>query len=177
MSVSIHGILLSIPRRFKSALITGHAGLRDGIAACDSLEIMAVRRTTGLVSVTAAIFGNALVTLIKAAAAAPAGSSLMFAEAIHSFADTLNQALLLIGVRRSIKKPSKNFIYGYGHERFFWALLSACGIFFVGACVTTYRGVMALLYPEPVEINAAIFLVLGASFIIEAGTFLIAPPQ
>jgi len=135
---------------------------------------MAIRRTAGLVSVTAAIFGNALVTLIKTAAALSSGSSVMFAEAVHSFADTLNQALLFIGVRRSIKKPSKNFIYGYGHERFFWALLSACGIFFVGAGVTVYRGVISLLHPEPVEINALIFLVLGASFIIESGTFLIA---
>ena len=94
---------------------------------------MAVRRTAGLVSVTAAIFGNALVTLIKTSAALTSGSSVMFAEAVHSFADTLNQTLLFIGVRRSVKKPSKHFIYGYGHERFFWALLSACGIFFVGA--------------------------------------------
>ena len=135
---------------------------------------MAVRRTAGLVSVTAAIFGNALVTLIKTSAALTSGSSVMFAEAVHSFADTLNQTLLFIGVRRSVKKPSKHFIYGYGHERFFWALLSACGIFFVGAGVTVYRGVLSLLHPEPVEINALIFLVLGASFIIESGTFLIA---
>ena len=135
---------------------------------------MAVRHTAGLVSVTAAIFGNALVTLIKGGAALTSGSSVMFAEAIHSFADTLNQTLLLIGVRRSIKKPSKRFVYGYGHERFFWALLSACGIFFVGAGVTIYRGVMSLLHPEQVEITALLFLVLGASFIIESATFLIA---
>src|SRR3989338_953174 len=85
---------------------------------------MAVR-TVGLVPVVAAIVGNALVTVIKAVAALASGSSVMFSEAVHSLADTLNQVFLLIGVKRSSKKSDEGFGYGYGNERFFWALLSA----------------------------------------------------
>src|SRR3989338_8025739 len=131
-------------------------------------------RAVGLIPVVAAIVGNALVTVIKAVAALASGSSVMFSEAVHSLADTLNQVFLLIGVKRSSKKSDEGFGYGYGNERFFWALLSACGIFFVGAGVTLYNGVLALLHPGIVEIHALVFLVLGASFIIEAITLWIA---
>lgn len=135
---------------------------------------MAERRTAGLIPVAAAFVGNLLVTIIKAGAAAASGSSVMFSEAIHSLADTLNQLLLLIGVERSFKKADEDFHYGYGRERFFFAVLSACGIFFGGAGITLYKGVTSLLHPQPVEISALIFLVLGASFIIESLTFWIA---
>ncbi|MDO8552587.1 MAG: cation diffusion facilitator family transporter [bacterium] len=134
---------------------------------------MAVR-TVGQIPVIAAIIGNALVTFIKTGAALASGSSVMFSEAVHSFADTLNQTFLLIGVKRSYKKASENFGYGYGYERFFWALISACGIFFIGAGITLYNGVSSLLNPRPLEINAAVFAVLGASFVIEAITLSIA---
>ena len=46
-------------------------------------------------------------------------------------ADTVNQALLMVGVKRSGKKATDAFIYGYKKERFLRALISACGIFFV----------------------------------------------
>ncbi|MCR4280817.1 MAG: cation diffusion facilitator family transporter, partial [Candidatus Kaiserbacteria bacterium] len=134
---------------------------------------MAVR-TVGLIPVMAAIVGNALVTFIKALAALASGSSVMFSEAVHSFADTLNQVFLLIGVKRSSRKSDEDFGYGYGNERFFWALLSACGIFFVGAGVTLYNGISSIIRPEPIEIHALVFLVLAASFVIEAITLWIA---
>lgn len=135
---------------------------------------MEKRNTTGLIPVAAAFVGNLMVMLVKAGAAAVSGSSVMFAEAIHSLADTLNQLLLLIGVRRSSKKADQDFGYGYGHERFFWALLSACGIFFIGAGVTLYKGILSILHPEPVEIHALVFVVLGVSFVIELFTLWIA---
>ena len=135
---------------------------------------MAVRETRGLVPVLAALGGNIGVLIIKALVASASGSSAMFAEAIHSAADTLNQALLLIGIRRSRRKADEEFHYGYGPERFFWALISACGIFFIGACVSVYRGVMALLYPQYIELTAYAFLVLAVSFVIEFWTFRIA---
>ncbi|MEK7106790.1 MAG: cation diffusion facilitator family transporter [Patescibacteria group bacterium] len=130
--------------------------------------------TVGLIPVVAAIAGNALVTFIKTGAAILSGSSVMFSEAVHSFADTLNQTLLLIGVKRSYKKPSDDFGYGYGHERFFWALISACGIFFIGAGITLYNGISSLINPKPLEIHALVFIVLGVSFVIESLTLWIA---
>src|SRR3989338_6642607 len=135
---------------------------------------MIVRQTVGLVPVVAAVIGNALVTLIKTGAAIASGSSAMFSEAVHSLADTLNQSFILIGVRRSYKKPDEDFGYGYGRERFFWALISACGIFFIGAGVTFYNGVSSLINPKPLEIHTLVFIVLGVSFVIESLTLWIA---
>ena len=54
---------------------------------------MALRQTAGFWPVAAAIGGNATVTVIKFMAATVSGSSSssMLSEAVHSFADTLNQ--------------------------------------------------------------------------------------
>ncbi len=128
----------------------------------------------GIVPVLAAVMGNAIVSIIKLSAALTSGSSAMFSEAIHSFADTANQIFLLIGITRSRKKATEDFVYGYGRERFFWAVLSACGVFFVGAGVTMYHGITSLIKPEPVEISPFVFAVLGVSFVVELATFFIA---
>ncbi len=138
---------------------------------------MALQGTTGFTSVAAALIGNTLVTIIKFAAAIVSGSSSMFSEAVHSLADTLNQLLLLIGLRRSLKKADDYFEYGYGNELSFWALISACGIFFVGAGVTAYSGIFAFLNPHHVSISPIIFGVLILAFLIESYTLWVAASQ
>src|SRR3989344_8525356 len=135
---------------------------------------MALQHTSGFRPVVAAIAGNAVVTVSKFGAAVVSGSSSMFAEAVHSFADTLNQTLLLIGLKRSLKKADESFEYGYGSERFFWALISAVGVFFVGAGITAYKGVTSLTYPEEIEFTIVVYVVLVVAFIIELYTFCIA---
>jgi len=130
--------------------------------------------TIGLWPVAAALMGNVVVTMFKFVAAFASGSSAMFNEAIHSVADTSNQLLLLIGLRRSRKKADEDFEYGYGLERFFWALLSACGVFFVGAGVTISHSIESLLKPHPIEIQSVVFVVLFISLVIESWTLFIA---
>ena len=82
--------------------------------------------------VIAAIVGNTLVTASKFVAWALSGSSSMLAESIHSLADTANQILLLVGIQRSRKPPTRLLKFGSGQERYFWNLVSACAIFFLG---------------------------------------------
>src|SRR5947208_2061215 len=135
---------------------------------------MAAHTTKGFVPVLAALIGNALVAIVKIIVAISSGSSAMFSESVHSIADTSNQALLLLGVTRSRKKPTKEHSYGYGGERFFWAIISACGIFFVGAGVTVYHGAHTILYPEQITINANTFIVLFIALIVESLTLWIA---
>ncbi len=138
---------------------------------------MALQNTVGFRSVIAAVIGNAIVTVIKFFAAAVSGSSSMFSEAIHSLADTANQTLLLVGLRRSLKKADQDFGYGYGNELSFWALISACGIFFVGAGVTAYSGVASFLHPEAIEFSWIIVGVLITAFVIESYTLWVAVSQ
>jgi len=128
-------------------------------------------------SVIAALIGNFFVTIIKTIVSVFSGSASMFAESVHSFADTLNQSLLLVGLKRSKRPADDSRGYGYGIERFFWSLISACGILFIGAGVTVYHSIDSLLSPSGVEIhnlNYNIILVLITSFIIEGITLFIA---
>ncbi len=99
----------------------------------------------GKFSVFIALLGNAFVTTLKVITATITGSTTMFAESVHSLADTLNQSLLLIGLNRSKKPADHARGYGYGIERFFWSLISACGILFIGAGVTIYHSIVSLL--------------------------------
>ena len=80
----------------------------------------------------------------------------------------------MIGVKRSAKKATDTFSYGYKKERFLRALISACGIFFVGAGVTTYHGIAALITPGEIHISLRTFIILGISFVIESTTLGIA---
>ena len=125
-------------------------------------------------SVKVAISSNALVCCLKFIVALTGGSASMLAEAIHSLADTANQALLWIGIRRSRIGPSREFPLGRGQERFVWGLISACGVFFVGAGVTIYHGIHGLLHPYEPEINKWTVIVLGISFLTEGGSLVVA---
>lgn len=132
--------------------------------------------TSGVLPVLSALLGNIFITGIKFLGFSLTGSSAMFSEAIHSFADTANQGLLMVGLSRSSKKPSESFAYGHGKERFIWALMSACGIFVLGCGVTVYHGIEGLMHPaESSEMNLGIiFTILFIALVVEGATFLIA---
>jgi zinc transporter 9 len=128
--------------------------------------------TQGKKSVMAALLGNTFVTIVKAGVFFVSGSVSMFAEAIHSFADTLNQSLLLVGINRSLKPADSVRGYGYGIERFFWSLISACGILFIGSGVAIYHSVYSLFHAGEVvtEFSVLSLAVLILALIIESFT-------
>ena len=136
-----------------------------------------LNKTQGNKSVIYALFGNVFVTIIKTVVAIISGSASMFAESIHSFADTLNQSLLLIGLKRS-KRPADDIHgYGYGIERFFWSLISACGILFIGAGVTVYHSLESLLSGSVGDANHFSYftiLILCIALVVESITLFIA---
>ncbi|MGE5425603.1 MAG: cation diffusion facilitator family transporter [Bacillota bacterium] len=127
-------------------------------------------KSAGSLPVLAAFAGNAIVCISKTLGFFVSGSSAMFSEAVHSFADTANQSLLLIGLKRSHIAPSLEYPYGHGRERYIWALISACGIFFIGAGVTVYHGIDAFWHPSTFRFSFWPILILIASFIIESFT-------
>ncbi|MDC1143188.1 cation diffusion facilitator family transporter, partial [Planctomycetota bacterium] len=92
---------------------------------------------------------NAFMTTVKFVVAFLSGSGSMFAEAMHTLADTGNQGLLLMGIKKSDKPANQMFSYGFGAERFFYALMSAVGIFVLGCGVTMYHGIHSLIHPTP----------------------------
>lgn len=132
--------------------------------------------THGKKSVIAALLGNTFVTIIKTIIFFVTGSTSMFAESVHSFADTLNQSLLLIGLKRSKRPADQSRGYGYGIERFFWSLISACGILFIGAGITIYHSIDSLIHKnlEIYSFNILSIVVLLVALFIESITLFLA---
>ncbi len=117
-------------------------------------------------AVFAALVCNTFLAVVKFVAFAFSGSGSMFSEGMHTLADAANQGLLYLGIKRSEKAPDAMFSYGYGGERFLFALLSAVGIFVLGCGVTVYHGISSLLKPHPLQIKWWLFLILGLSFVL-----------
>ena len=121
----------------------------------------------GKSAVLLAVLGNGFLTVIKFLAFLMTGSGALLSEAVHSFADTSNQGLLYFGAMRSTRPADERFQYGYGADRYVYALISAMGIFVLGCGVTIYHGVNSLFNPPKLEISWIAFAVLGLSFVIE----------
>jgi cation diffusion facilitator family transporter len=115
----------------------------------------------------AALAGNALIAVIKFAAAAITGSSAMFSEGIHSMVDTGNQVLLLHGMRRARRPPSSRFPFGHGKEIYFWSFAVAILIFAVGSGVSLYEGIIHTLHPKPIGSPMVNYIVLSLALIFE----------
>lgn len=125
-------------------------------------------------SVIAGLSANSLVSIAKFIGFSVSGSGAMLSEAIHSVADTVNQALLLLGLKRSERQADTLHPEGYGRERFFWGLVSALGIFFLGAGITLWHGVHALMHPEPATHGWVTWTVFALAFLLEGGALFVA---
>src|SRR5215831_20919501 len=100
--------------------------------------------------VWAALVGNLLVAATKFAATALTGSSAMLSEAVHSLVDTLNEVVLMYGLRRGARPPDARHPFGHGRELYFWSFIVTLLIFSLGSCVSLYEGIHHLLSPEPI---------------------------
>lgn len=111
---------------------------------------------------------NALIAAAKFAAAIFTGSGAMLAEAIHSLADCLNQLLLLFGMRQAAKPASELHPLGSGRVSYFYSMIVALLLFFVGGAFSVYEGVHRLVHREPVSYPYVAIGVLVLSLILEA---------
>jgi zinc transporter 9 len=105
------------------------------------------------------------------------GSAAMLSEAIHSLADMLNQCLLAFGLAQSIRRPDPDHPYGWSRARYIYSLISGVGIFFMGAGVTCYHGVIGIMHPPVLESLPVAFSVLAASVVVEGATLWAAVKQ
>src|SRR4051794_18952372 len=96
-------------------------------------------------TVIVAICSNLGIAVAKGIAGLLSGSAAMLSEAAHSLADTTNQLLLLIAVKRSNRPADERHPFGYGRERYFWSLLAAVGIFVGGGVFAVYQGISKLV--------------------------------
>jgi cation diffusion facilitator family transporter len=98
-----------------------------------------------------ALGANLAIAVAKTGAAVATGSSAMLAEAIHSYADSGNQGLLLWGLRRAKRPPTPDYPLGFGKAVFFWSFIVALVLFSLGGLFSLYEGWHKLAHPEPLS--------------------------
>jgi cation diffusion facilitator family transporter len=112
----------------------------------------AQRGDESLGSILAALAANTTIAVAKGTAAVLTGSPALVAETLHTAADAGNEVFLWIAVRRSRHAADASHPFGYGPERYYWALIAAIGMFLIGGALSVWEGVTALL--EPRELDA-----------------------
>jgi cation diffusion facilitator family transporter len=124
--------------------------------------------------VVAALAANGLIAVSKFVAAGITGSAAMLSEALHSVADTANQGLLLLGMRRARRPADAHHPFGYSKELYFWSFVVAILLFSMGAGVSLYEGVQKLLHPHPIEHAYVNYIVLSVAIVFELASTYVA---
>lgn len=114
-----------------------------------------------------ALGANGGIAIAKFTAAWLTGSGAMLAEAIHSVADCANQGFLLIGLRQAKNPVDEGHPMGYGRVVYFWAMMVAILLFFMGGAFSVMEGIKHLLHPEPMKSATIALSVLGISVVLE----------
>jgi len=121
--------------------------------------------------VIAAALANGGIAVAKVVGFLMTGATSMLAEAVHSFADTGNQVLLLVGAARAKKNPTEEHPFGYGRERYFWAFVVALVIFALGSVYAIYEGVHKFMDPHPLESPMIAVGILVVALALEGWSF------
>lgn len=114
-------------------------------------------------AIYAALFGNLGIAITKLIAAIITGSVSMWAETYHSISDTVNQILLLFGIKQSKRAYSFSHQFGHSREQFFWSFIVATLIFGISGTLSLEHGISAILHGgheiENVEINFIVLII------------------
>ncbi len=118
-------------------------------------------------SIYAAMIANIAIGIAKFVGATISGSSAMLSEGIHSVVDSVNEILLLYGLKRSEREANAEHPLGYGQELYFWSLIVAVMIFALGGGVSVYEGLHSFQHPEPARDPLVSYIVLGVATVFE----------
>lgn len=122
-------------------------------------------------AIIAAFFANLGIAISKLIGFVVTGAASMLAEAVHSLADTGNQALLLWGGARAKRKPTVTHPFGYGRERYFWSFVVALVIFSLGAVFAIVEGIEKLRHPHELESPLVAVAILVVGIVLETFSF------
>jgi cation diffusion facilitator family transporter len=118
--------------------------------------------------VVAALIANLGITAAKFVGFLITGAASMLAEAVHSLADTGNQALLLLGGSRARRRASAQHPFGYGRERYFWAFVVALILFSLGGLFAIYEGIDKLRHPHELGSTTVALAILLVAIVFES---------
>ena len=114
-----------------------------------------------------ALGANGGIAISKFIAALYTGSNTMLAEGIHSLADCVNQVFLLFGLREARRPPDRSHPMGYARVVYFWAMMVALLLFFMGGAYSVMQGIDHLKHPEPMNNATAALIVLSVAIVLE----------
>ena len=119
-------------------------------------------------AIIAALTANIGIAITKFVAAGISGSASMFAEAIHSVADSGNQLLLIVGGKRSRREATEAHPFGYGRSRYIYAFMVSIVLFSIGGLFSILEGLDKLQHPHELEAAWLPLSVLGVSIVLES---------
>lgn len=100
----------------------------------------------GNTSSAVAMAGNAVLAAAKGGAALFTGSGAMFASAMHSLADAVNQGFVFVGSVLSEKRPSRRFPVGFGRVINIFCMIAVI-VVTIMAYETIHEGIHLLQHP------------------------------
>lgn len=119
-----------------------------------------------------AMLGNAVIAAAKGVGAAVSGSGAMFASAMHSLADSINQGFVFVGSALAEKKPTGRFPTGFGRVINIFCMIAVI-VVSIMAYETIREGVHLLQHPAESSdgfwLNLAVLLL---NLIIDGGILL-----
>ncbi len=115
-----------------------------------------------------ALGANFGIAVSKFGAAWWTNSGSMLAEAIHSTADCVNQLLLLLGMKEARRPVSADHPLGHHRVTYFWSMIVALLLFFLGGAFSVYEGIERLRHPHPLDNGLVALAVLGVAVVLEA---------
>src|SRR5262245_57700950 len=119
-------------------------------------------------AIVAAFLANLGIALSKFAVFLITGAASLLAEAIHSFADTGNQGLLMLGEKQASRPADDEHPFGYANRRYFWAFIVALVLFSLGGLFAIFEGIEKLRSPHEIE-NAGLAIgLLVFAMVLEA---------
>ncbi|MBU5352755.1 cation diffusion facilitator family transporter [Paenibacillus barcinonensis] len=100
----------------------------------------------GNTSSAVAMAGNAILALCKGGAFLLSGSGAMFASAMHSLADAINQGFVFVGSVLSEKQPTRRFPTGFGRVINIFCMIAVI-VVTIMAYETIHEGIHLLRHP------------------------------
>ena len=140
----------------------------DGVGSGEEIEEAGDGAAENRRTVVVALVSNLGVALAKFVGFVVTGSVALLAEALHSLADTGNQALLLVGAKRASREPSARHPFGHGREHYFWAFIVGLVLFGLGGVVSIIEGTRKLVGGEHgIERPAVALVLIGVGAVFE----------
>ncbi len=147
-------------------------------ASADPSADLSTGTDGGVLTVVVAFAANALIAVAKTVAAVLSGSASMAAESAHSWADTGNEAFLLLAEKRGSRPADPAHPRGYGRETYVWTMFAAVGLLVAGGALSIWHGASELGSAAHERSGFTLsWIVLALAFVLEGTSFLQATRQ